>query len=243
LFCHLGERWVHTWLRVELCLELGLGVHVRVRRQRTAIDDHLLADPAPARIGGRIVQTGRLAVYNVARAEIGKKLRRLRVIGFIGFFHGVEVVEDAVELVEAMHRGQVFIPVTKVVLADLRRCISVRLEQFGDRRILVLQALLCSWHPHFQQAGAERGLSQDERCPPGRAGLLSVVVGEKCALFGDAIDIGRASAHHAAMVGADIPDAHIVAHDDDNVWTLLRRWRLRSGRLGQGDRHQRRRPH
>ncbi len=214
-----------------------------MRRQRTAIDDRLLADLAPAGIGGRIVDRGRLGVYDVARTEVGEELRSLRIVRIIRFFHGVEVVENAIEFVEAMHRGKVFIAVTKVVLADLRCCITVRLEQFGDRRILVLQTLLGGGHPYFQQTGAERRLSQDKRGTSSRAGLLSVIVGEQRALFGDAIDVRRASAHHPAMVGADIPDADIVAHDDNDVRALLRRLRLRGCRPGQADRHQRRRSH
>ena len=200
--------------------ELGLGVHVRMRRQRAAIDDRLLADLAPARIGGRVVHRGRLGVDDIARAETGEELRSLRIIRLIRFFHRVEMVEDAVELVEAMHRRQEFIAVAEMVLADLRRGVAVRLEEFGDRRVLVLQALLGGRHADFQQTGAERRLSEDERGPSGRAGLLGVVVGEQGAFAGDAVDVGRASAHHAAMVGADIPDADIIGHDDDDVGFL-----------------------
>ena len=72
-----------------------------------------------------IVNGGRLGVHDVARAEIGAELRSLRVIVLVRLFHGVEMVEDAVELVEAMHRGKEFIAVAKMVLADLRRGIAV----------------------------------------------------------------------------------------------------------------------
>jgi hypothetical protein len=48
----------------------------------------------------------------------------LRVIGFLRFLHSVEVIEDAEELVEAVHRGQVLITVREMVLADLRRCVA-----------------------------------------------------------------------------------------------------------------------
>jgi len=47
--------------------------------------------------------------------------------------------------------------------------------------------------------------------------LLGVIVGKEGALSGDAVDVGRASAHHAAMIGADIPDADIVSHDHHDV--------------------------
>src|SRR5260370_28519296 len=108
------------------------------------------------------------------------------------------MVEDAVELVEAMHRGKVLITVAKMILADLRRSVAVRLKQLGDRGVLVLQTLLGGRHTDFQQAGAERGLPQDKGGTPGRAGLLGVVVCEPRALLRDALDAGRASTHHSA---------------------------------------------
>ena len=58
---------------------------------------------------------------------------------------------------------------------------------------------------------------------PGGAGLLAVVVGEDRAFAGDAVDVGRAVAHHAAIVGADVPVADVVAHDDQDVGLCRRR--------------------
>ncbi len=52
-------------------------------------------------------------------------------------------------------------------------------------------------------------------------------VGEDRALLGDAVDVGRAVAHHALVVGADVPVADVVAQDDQDV-------RLLGGRLGGG---------
>ena len=43
-------------------------------------------------------------------------------------FHRVEVIEVAVELVEAVHRWQEFVAVTEVVLAELTRRVSHRLS-------------------------------------------------------------------------------------------------------------------
>ena len=53
--------------------------------------------------------------------------------------------------------------------------------------------------------------------PAGGAGLLRVVVGEGHAFVEDAVDVGRAVAHHAAGVVADVRLADIVAEDDDDV--------------------------
>ena len=68
----------------------------------------------------------------------------------------------------------------------------------------------------------------DKRGPAGRTGLLAVVVGEDRALVGDAVEVGRAIAHLAAVVGADVPVADILAHNDDDGRLG---GRLRSGRL------------
>lgn len=47
-------------------------------------------------------------------------------------------------------------------------------------------------------------------------------------LFGDAVNIGRFEAHHAMAIGADVPHADVITHDDEDVGFLLllcRCWR------------------
>ena len=104
-----------------------------------------------------------------------------------------------------------------MVFADLRGGVTHRLEQLGDGGIFILQTLLGCGETDFQQAGAKGGLTKDEGGASGGAGLLAVVVGEECAFAGNAVDVWGASAHHAAVVGADIPSAYVVGHDDDDV--------------------------
>ena len=89
------------------------------------------------------------------------------------------------------------------------------------RRVLVRQALLRPRQAHFQKSGPQRALAGDEGGAAGGAGLLAVIVGEYRALIGDAVDVGRAIAHHAAIVGADVPVADVVGHDDEDVGLLL----------------------
>ena len=201
--------------------DLGGGVHAGMRRQRAGIGDLLLADAAPARILGRVVDVGRDAVDDVARAEPLEELLALRVLRVVGLFHRIEVVEDPVELVEAVDGGQVFVAIAQVVLADLRRRVAQRLEDVGDRRIGILQALFGGGQADFQQTGAERRLSGDERRASRGAGLLSVVVREQRALAGESVQVRRAAAHHAAVVGTDVPDADVIGHDHDDVWFAL----------------------
>ena len=63
---------------------------------------------------------------------------------------------------------------------------------------------------------------------------ISLCSGEERAFLGDAVDVGGAIAHHAAIVGADVPVADVVGHDDEDVG--LGRG---AGLLREGWRHQR----
>ena len=60
---------------------------------------------------------------------------------------GVEVIEIAEELVEAVDGRQELVAVAKVVLAELRRDIALRLEQIGDGRILADRPSLAAGRP------------------------------------------------------------------------------------------------
>ena len=243
---HFLDRCVQEWQRVELCqrkngllrlhravdevaralhqiridvfhAHLGGRIHARVRRQRAGVGDLLLADAAPARILRRIIDVGRNAVDDVARAEPCVEFLVLRILRVVGLFHRVEVVEDAVELVETVDGGQVFVAIPQVVLADLRRRVAEWLEEFRDRRIGILQALFRRGQADFQQPRAERRLPGDERRASRGAGLLPVVISEQRALARESVDVRRAAAHHAAVVGTDVPDADVVGHDHDDV--------------------------
>ena len=105
-------------------------------RQRTGVLDGLLADPAEARILRRIVAIGRLALQHAARAELGAELGVLRIVGVLRLLLGVEVVEVAEELVEAVHGRQELVAVAEMVLAELAGGVALRLEQLGEGRVL-----------------------------------------------------------------------------------------------------------
>jgi hypothetical protein len=64
-------------------------------------------------------------------------------------------------------------------------------------------------------------LAGDEGRPAGGTRLLRVVIGEERALSGDTINVRRSSTHHAAVIGADVPDADVIGHDDQNIGFLL----------------------
>ena len=145
----------------------------------------------------------------------------LRIVGVLRLLLGVQVVEVAEELVEAVHGGQDLVVVAQMVLAELAGGIALRLEELGDGRVLRLQAERRARHADLGQAGADRRLPGDERRAAGGAALLAIPVGEQRAFFGDAVDVGRLVAHDAAVVGADVELADVVAPDDEDVGLLV----------------------
>ena len=200
--------------------------------ERAGVLDRLPADPAPARILGRIVGVGRLAAQHAARAELLPKARVSRVVEVLGLLLGVQVVEVAEELVEPVHGRQVLVPVAEVVLAELPGGVAERLQQLRDRRIAVLQPDRGGRHADLGEPGAQRRLAGDERRSPRRAALLGVVVDEHHAFAGDAVDVRRPVAHQAVRVGADVGKPDVVAEDDQDV-RLVARLRL-AGALRTG---------
>ena len=170
---------------------------------------------------GSLGEGGR-AAQDAARTEAELELQILRIVRVLGLVLGIEVIEVAKKLVEAMDRGQELVAVAEMVLAELPGHIAERLEQLGERRILVGKAFLSSWQSHLQQARPHRALAGDECGSAGSARLLAVIVGEDCTFVGDAVDVGRAVAHLATIIGADVPVADVIAHDDENVGLGLR---------------------
>ena len=182
--------------------------------------DALLADTAEAAFLGWVVLLGRPRVDHPARPEPLLEVREVagwRPVRQLRLLLGVEVVEVAVELVEAVHGGEELVLVAQVVLAELPGGIAQRLQQLRDRRILGLQPDVGAGYPDLAQAGAEHALAGDERRPPGRAALLAVGVGEPHPLGGDPVDVGRPVAHQPVAVAAQVGDPDVVAPDDQDV--------------------------
>jgi hypothetical protein len=187
----------------------------RMRRQRALVGDLLLADLAPARIDGGIVDVRRDAMQNVARPDL--VLQVLRIVRMEGIFHRIQMVEIAPELVEAMQGRQIFVAIAEMVLAELARGVAHRLEHRCDRRRLRRHADGRPRLPHRGEARAHRQLPGDEIGAARGAARLGVIVGEERAVRCQLVEIGRPTRHHAAVIGADIEPADIVAHDEKNV--------------------------
>jgi hypothetical protein len=138
----------------------------------------------------------------------------------LGFLLGIEVIEAAHELVEAVHGGQVLVAVALVVLAELSGHVALALHHCGHGDIRLLPAFLRAGHADLGHAGADRGGAADEGGASGGAALLGIVIGETDAFLGDAVDVGCFVAHHAAVVVADVPGADVIAPDDEDVGFL-----------------------
>src|SRR4030095_1769399 len=103
-----------------------------VKSAWAGVGPDLLADLAETRIDRRIILVRGLAVHHAARPELGAEGRIFRVVRQLRLFLRVQVVEVAVELVEPVDGGQIFVAVAKVVLAELPGRIAERLERLGN---------------------------------------------------------------------------------------------------------------
>ncbi len=169
---------------------------------------------------------------HVARADDIQQI--LRIVGMRRIFHRIEVIEIAEEFVEAVHGRQEFVPVAEMVLAELAGGVAHRLEHGRDGHRLGGNADRRAGLTDRGHAGADRQFAGDEVRAARRAARLGVIVGEQHAFFGDLVEVRRSPGHHAAMIGADVPHADVIAHDDDDVWFFLLRDGARD-RRGQSD--------
>jgi hypothetical protein len=69
----------------------------------------------------------------------------------------------------------------------------------------------------LEHSGAKADLPVTKAAAAAGAALLAVPVGEQGAFLGDAVDVRGAVAHHALVVGADVPVADVIAPDDEDV--------------------------
>src|SRR5262249_20595777 len=125
--------------------------------QGAGILDSLLADLAEARIDFWIVAIARLGLEYAAWAEPCLECRILRIVFMLGLFLGIEVIEIAEELVEAVHRRQKLVAVSEMVLAELSGRIAERLERLGDGDVLGTQAQGRARQTDLGQPGSQAG--------------------------------------------------------------------------------------
>src|SRR6185369_12398450 len=122
-----------------------------------------------------------------------------------------------------MDRRQKFVPVAKMVLAELSGRITHRLQNRRDCNGFSGYSNCRTGLTYSGHAGADRQLTSDEVRAARRAALLGIVVGEKHTFLGYLVEIRRPACHQAAMVSSNIPHADIVAHNDEDIWLGLLR--------------------
>src|SRR5277367_6213004 len=82
--------------------------------------------------------------------------------------------------------------------------------------------------PDSSHAGANRKLTSYEIRPACSAACLSVVVSEAHAFCREFVEIRRPASHQTLVIRAEVPNADVVAHDDNDVGFLF----LRDGGCG-----------
>src|ERR1043166_2446460 len=106
--------------------------------ERTGVLDRLFADAAPAWLLSGGVLVGGLAAQHAARTEFFSKLGS-RIGATFRLFLGVEMVEVAKELVEAMNSRQILVQVYQMILPELAGVIALALQQLGYRHVPILE--------------------------------------------------------------------------------------------------------
>jgi hypothetical protein len=195
---------------------LGNPVHAGIRR---FVIDGL--HPLGGQRAGILDPAVREAVQYAARI-VGLEEHRIVLwpIRTFGLFFGIEMIEVAEELVEAMIGRQILVPIAEVVLAELGGRIAEGLERLGNGDVAVLEPHRRSRDADLGEAGALARLAGDEGRAAGRATVLGVIVREHHAFLGKAIDVGRAVAHHTKRIGTDIGLPDMIAEDDKDVGLL-----------------------
>jgi hypothetical protein len=100
------------------------GFHAFLRK-RPRVLDCLFTDLPKVFIDSRIVFIGGFAFQHASRAEPFSERRILRVIVIVGLFLRIEVVEVTKEFVESVKGWQMFVPVAKMILAELPGGVAV----------------------------------------------------------------------------------------------------------------------
>jgi hypothetical protein len=97
------------------------------------------------------------------------------VVLVLRFLLGVEVIQIAEELVEAVHRRQVLVAVPLMVLAELARRVPLALQDGRHGDVGLLPAFLRARHPDLRHPVTDGHRAADEGRTASRAALLPVV--------------------------------------------------------------------
>ena len=189
-------------------------------RERTGVGHSLFSDFTPTRLFGRIVRIGRPGMHHPARSKSFAEVREIllaRVVVHFRLFFGVEVIEVAEELVEAVVGRQHAVEIAKMVLPELAGRVALVLQARGDGHELLRHAGRGAWDADLGEAGAIDALPGDEGRASRRAGLFAVSVGEHHAFPGKTVDVRRLVTHEPVRIAAQIRDADVVSPNNEDV--------------------------
>src|SRR5205809_4864718 len=108
-----------------------------------------------------------------------------------------------------------------MVLTELAGSIALRLQRGSNRASLSWYPNLCTCLADGGHTRADGQLAHNEVGSTCRATRLSIIVGEQHSFLGHLVEVGRSPRHQAAMVGANIPHADIIAHDEQDIGFLV----------------------
>ena len=150
-------------------------------------------------------------------------VRVLVDVGEAHLLHGVEVIEVAPELLEAVRGRQCVGVIAQVVLAELAGVVAKINQELGERRGAgpqIRRAAGKLWRDH---ARAQRIHAGEEGVAPRGAALLGEVSHELGALLGKAVNVGGFTEPQTVVVDFHLHPADVIAHDEQDVGSALLR--------------------
>ena len=79
---------------------------------------HVRRPTLPSAVLGPVILLRGFAVQHAARTELGAEGRILRIVDVLRFFLGIEAIQVAVELIEAVHGRQELVAIPEVILPN-----------------------------------------------------------------------------------------------------------------------------
>ena len=112
--------------------------------------------------------------------------------------------------------------IAQMPLAREVGAISVLLEELGDRRGGLGQAVFVARHNHHREGRTDGDAPGYKRGTAGGAARLTIPTREQGSFLGDAIDVrGRMAEIRAPAIGTEIIPAGVIRHQHDDVGTFL----------------------
>src|SRR4029077_5172346 len=163
-----AEEWLVRLRLARDVIDCGVGGLVVDRLhalpgQRAGVLNGLLADAAPAGLLGRVVGIGSLAAQHAARSKRLLELWILRIGQPLRLLLGIEVIEVAEELIEAVDRRKILVQITQVILTELPGRITLSFQELRRGHVAVLGPEGGARPAALRQASTQRALTSNER--------------------------------------------------------------------------------